>query len=68
MYPSGQDDPSTSHDERVSSTNSPFAEEDEDLDVDESKDDTTDDDIGSAEPPIQSIIGPDGFRQFILLP
>jgi len=38
------------------------------LDVDESKGDSNDEDIGSAEPPIQSIIGPDGFRQFILLP
>ena len=33
MYPSSQDDPGTSHDERVLSTNSPSSK-DEDLDVD----------------------------------
>nr|POF21784.1 hypothetical protein CFP56_55865 [Quercus suber] len=68
VYPFGQDDLSTSYDERVSSANSPSAEEDDDLDVDGSEGDSNDEeDIGSAEPPIQSVIGPDGFRQFILL-
>ncbi|KAK9993398.1 hypothetical protein SO802_023101 [Lithocarpus litseifolius] len=36
VYSSGQDDPNTSYDERVSFANSPSMEEDEDLDVDRS--------------------------------
>ena len=28
----------------------------------------SDDDVDNAEPPIQSIIGPDGLREFIMLP
>ena len=69
VYLSGQDDPDTSYDERVPSTNSPSAKEDEDLDVDKFEADSNDEeDIGSVEPPIQSVIDPDGFRWFILLP
>ena len=34
VFPSGQDDPSTSYDERVLSANSPSTKEDEDLDMD----------------------------------
>ena len=69
MYLLGQDDLGTSSDERVSSANSPIMEEDDDLDVDGSESDSNkDEDIGNDEPPIQSVIGPDGFRQFILLP
>ena len=72
VYPSGQDDPSTSYDERVPSANSPFVEEDEDLDVDGSEGDSGGDsngeDVDNAEPPIQSIIGPNGLREFLLLP
>ena len=68
MYLSSQDDPGTSYDERVPSANSPSTEEDEDSNVDRLEGDSNDEeDIGSVEPPIQSIIGPDGFRQFILL-
>ena len=36
--------------------------------MDGSKGDSNNKDIVSAEPPSQFIIGPDGFRQFILLP
>ena len=69
VYPSGQDDPDTSYNERVPSANSPFVGEDKDLDVDGSDGDLNDEeDIGSAEPPIQSVIGPNGFREFIMLP
>ena len=68
VYSSSQDDPNTSYDERVPFANSPSTEEDEDLVVDGSEGDSNDEDVGSAEPPIQSVIGPDGFRQFILLP
>nr|POF11311.1 hypothetical protein CFP56_75036 [Quercus suber] len=37
VYPSGQDDPGTSYDERVPSANSPSVEEEKDSDVDRSK-------------------------------
>ena len=69
VYPLGLDEPDTSYDERVSSANSPSTMEDEDLDMDGSEGDlNNEEDIGSAEPPIQSVIGPTSFRQFILLP
>lgn len=41
--------------------------EDEDLDVDMSEGDSNDDDLVSGDPPIQSVIGPNGFREFIML-
>jgi len=68
VYLLGQDDSSTSYDEWVPSSNSPSAEGDEDVDMDGSKGDLNDEDIVSAEPTSQSVLGPDGFRQFILLP
>ena len=69
VYPLGQDNLDTSYDEKVSSANSPSMEEDDGLDVDGSEGHLNDEeDIGSAEPPIQFVIGPDGFRKFILLP
>ena len=61
MFPSGQGDTGTSNNERVSSSNSPSVGEDGDLDVDRSKSDSNDDLAGS-EPPIQSVIGLDGFK------
>ena len=64
----GQDDPDTSYDERVPSTNSPSMKEDEDLDVDGLEDDSNDDDLDSAKPPIQSVMGPNGLRELIILP
>ena len=69
VYSLGQDDPGTSSDERVPSTNSPSTEEDDDLDVDGSESDSNEDeDISNDEPSIQSTIGPDGFKEFIILP
>ena len=69
VYFLGQDDPDTySSDERIPSANSPSMEEDDDLDVDGLEIDSNEDEgIGSDEPPIQSVISPDGLRQFILL-
>ena len=53
MFPSCQDDPGTSYDEKVLSANSPSVEEDEDLDVDRSEGDSNnEEDIGSVELPI----------------
>ena len=69
VYLLSQDDPDTySSDERIPSANSPSMEEDDDLDVDGLEIDSNEDEgIGSDEPPIQSVISPDGLRQFILL-
>ena len=70
VYSSGQDHLGTSYDERVSFANSPYAEEDEDVDESEadSGGDSNNEDIDNAELPIQSIIGPNGLREFLLLP
>ena len=65
MYPLGQNDPSTSSDERVPSANSPSMEDD-DLDIDKSESDSNEE-IRNDEPPIQSVIDLDGFREFIML-
>ena len=51
----------------VSSANSPFVGEDEDLDVDGSESDSSDD-LTGAEPPTKSVIGPNRFREFIMIP
>ena len=67
VYLSGQDDPGTSYDEQVPSSNSSSVEKDEDVDVD-GLDGDSNKDLVNAEPSSQSIIGPDGLRQFILLP
>ena len=66
VFPSGQNDPDTSSEERNPSATSPSTR-DEDLDMDRSEGDSTDG-LDGAEPPIQSVIGPDGFREFIMLP
>ena len=70
VYLLGQDNPDTySSNERIPFANSPSTEEDDDLDVDGLEiDSNKDEGIGSDEPPIQSVIGPEGLRQFILLP
>ena len=66
VFSSGQDNPNTSYNERDLLANSPSTE-DEDLDVDRPKGDSNDNDIDIGEPPIQSVIGPFGFRGFIML-
>ena len=66
MYPLGQDDTSTSSEERVPSANSPSMEDD-DLDGDGLESDSNEE-IGNDEPPVQSIIGPNGLKEFIMLP
>ena len=68
VYLLGLDDPSTSSSDQVSFSNSPSAEGDEDVDVDGLEDDSSEEYIASAEPPSQSVVGPDGVREFILLP
>ena len=66
VFPSGHNNPSTSSEERNLSVTSPSTR-DEDLDMDRSEGDSTDGLIG-AELPTQSVIGLDGFREFIILP
>ena len=67
MFPSGQGYPGTFDSERVPLANSSSMGEDEDLDVDGSKSDSNDG-LADDEPPTQSVIGPDGFREFIMIP
>ena len=66
VYLSSQDDRGASYPKRVSS----FKDEQEDLDVDESKSSTTKDSNGenieSVESPIRSVTSPDGLRKFVL--
>nr|POF17245.1 hypothetical protein CFP56_18361 [Quercus suber] len=63
VFPSGQNDPNTSSENRDSSTTSPSRDEE----MDRSEDDYSDG-LGGGEPPIQSIIGLDGSKEFIMLP
>ena len=64
MYPSGHKDHDASSEERSLSASS---SRDEDLEMEKPGRDSSNSLIG-AEPPIQSVIGPDGLRKFILLP
>ena len=66
VFLSGQNDPDTSSDERNPSTTSPSLK-DEDLDTNRLASDSTND-LDGAEPPIQFVLGPDGLREFIMLP
>ena len=70
VYLPGQDDHETSYDERVSFANSLYVEEDEDLDESkgDSSEDSNNEDVDNVELPIQSVIGPNGLREFLLLP
>ena len=65
VFPLSQDDLSTLSDERNPSATSPSTM-DEDLDTDRSEGDFIDGLYG-AEPPTQSVIGPDRLREFIIL-
>ena len=64
VYPSGHKDPDSPSKERSPSASSSIYEDPgmEELNGDSS------DDLMDVDPPIQSVIGPDGLREFILLP
>ena len=64
MYPSGHKDPDISSEERSPSTSS---SSDEDLEMEKPEGDSSGGLI-DADPPTQSVIGPDWLREFILLP
>ena len=66
VFPPGQDDPGTSSDKRNLFATLPSTK-DEDLDTDGSESKSNDGQVG-ADPPTQSVIGPDGLREFIMLP
>ena len=66
VFQSSQNDPDTSSEKRNPSATSPSIR-DEGLDTDRSEGDSTDG-LDGVEPPIQFVIGPDGFREFIMLP
>ena len=62
----GQKDSDTSSGERNPSTTSPSSR-DEGLEMDRPEGNSSDD-LDDAKPPIQSVISPDGLREFIMLP
>ena len=64
VYPLGHKDANNPSEERSPSTSS---SRDEDSDMERSKGDSSDD-LMDVNPPIQSVIGLDGLREFILLP
>ena len=66
VFLSSQNDLGTSSEERNPLATTPSTK-DEDLDTDGSKATSTDGLVG-AKPSTQSIIGPDGLREFIILP
>ena len=66
VYPSGHKDPDSPSEERSSSASSPSSK-DEDLET-EGPADGFIQDLDDAEPPIQSAVGPNGLRKFIMLP
>ena len=68
VYHLGLDDPDTSSDDQVLSSNSPSVKGDEDVNVNGSEDDSSEEYIVSAEPSSQSVVGPDSLREFIFLP
>ena len=67
VFPSGLNDPGTSSDEREPSATSPSTG-DENMDVDGLEGYSNGDDVDIGEPPIRSVVGPNGFRKFIMLP
>ncbi|XP_075640469.1 uncharacterized protein LOC142612235 [Castanea sativa] len=67
VFPSGQADLGTSSEEREPSASSPSNVDDEGQGENRSGYDLNDD-LDGINPPIQSVIGPDGFREFIMLP
>ena len=66
VFPSGQKDLDASSEERNPSATSPSSR-DKGLEMDRPEGDSSDG-LDDVEPPIQSVIGPDGLRKFIMLP
>ena len=66
VYPSGHKDLNSPCEERSPSASSPSSR-DEGLGMERPEDDFIQD-LDDTEPPIQSVVGPDGLRKFIMLP
>ena len=66
VYSSGHKDHDNPSEERILSTSSPSSR-DEGLEKEKLEDDLLQD-LDDNEPPIQSVVGPDGLRKFIMLP
>ena len=66
VYPSGHKDPDGLSEDRSPSTSSPSSR-DEGLETKRPKDDFREG-LDDAEPLVQSVMGPDGLRKFIILP
>ena len=66
VYPSGHENLDSPRQDRSSLANSPSLTN-EGLEKRRPEDDFTQD-LDDTEPPIQSVVGPDGFRKFIMLP
>ena len=69
VFPSGQEDPDTSYDNKVLFANS-SVKEDKDVDGSEggSGGDSNSLEVIYVDPPVQFVVGPYGLREFILLP
>ena len=66
VYLSGHKDPDNPSEEKSLSASSPSLR-DEDLETERPKDDSSEG-LDDAKPPVQSIVGPNGLREFIMLP
>ena len=66
VYPLSHKDLDSPSDERSPSASSPSSR-DEDLETERPKDESSEG-LDDAKPPIQSVVGLDGFREFIMLP
>ena len=66
VYPSGHENLDSPREDRSSLANSPSLT-DEGLETRRPEDDFTQD-LDDTEPPIQSVVGPEGLRKFIMLP
>ena len=66
VYPLGHKDPDSQSEERSPSASSPSSRN-EDLETERPEDDSSEG-LDDTEPPVQSVVGPDGLREFIMLP
>ena len=66
VYSLGHKDPHSPSEEMSPSTSSPSLR-DEDLETERPEDDSSEG-LDDSEPPVQSVVGPNGFREFIMLP
>ena len=66
VYPSSHKDPNSPSEEKSSSASYPFSR-DKGLEAERLEDDSSEG-LDDAEPPVQSVMGPEGLKEFIMLP